>query len=335
MPPQPPAGYIVEVTNAGEINIQVAGGFGNIIPEGPQVLMPCTISYIVKPKVKLCKNVAISSGASDITQFPPDSAAANDGYRDTSVNDAYAGVVAWAWCDNSMVADKTNEVMNAMVAVGKVDKNGKLKVNDPIQLTDLTPGFTAQFDQAVTINRADPRNIIVSYSLIDRSHSQCPNSTSTYNRAVSFDGGRTWPAEFNGPLQLDPPFHRPCGFDVFDYRGVGSDQYGNIWAAAAISTDDAGNTVGQPFYAVSFDKGKTFSVVYTVPDLVDPVNTFYEFPQFCFGTDENGQYGLWHTYFIFSNLTFDSIPYVGFIPINGFGLANIDTANAEVTAPTV
>ena len=38
--PVPPAGYILSVTNAGAIVVQCAGTFGNIIPVGPQILMP-------------------------------------------------------------------------------------------------------------------------------------------------------------------------------------------------------------------------------------------------------------------------------------------------------
>ena len=51
--PVPPVGYIVQVTNAGALQVQCAGTFGNIIPVGPQVLMPCSITYVLKPKEKL------------------------------------------------------------------------------------------------------------------------------------------------------------------------------------------------------------------------------------------------------------------------------------------
>ena len=43
--PVPPAGYILSITNAGAIVVQCAGTFGNIIPPGPQILMPTTITY--------------------------------------------------------------------------------------------------------------------------------------------------------------------------------------------------------------------------------------------------------------------------------------------------
>ena len=43
--------------------------FGNIIPAGPQILMPTDITYIVKPKVALCKNYIIDPGFTNTTQF--------------------------------------------------------------------------------------------------------------------------------------------------------------------------------------------------------------------------------------------------------------------------
>ena len=134
---QPPAGYIVQVRNDGSINIQCAGTFGNIIPSGPQILMPCSIQYVVKPSKKLCKNVNVSIGATNVTQFTS-AGALNGSYRDSQINDTYNGITAWTWGDNSMIADKTNNVLNCMVAIGKVDNHGKLNVGTPIQLTNPT-----------------------------------------------------------------------------------------------------------------------------------------------------------------------------------------------------
>ena len=67
--PVPPVGYILSITNAGAIVVQCAGTFGNIIPAGPQILMPADITYIVKPKVTLCKNYIIDPGFTNTTQF--------------------------------------------------------------------------------------------------------------------------------------------------------------------------------------------------------------------------------------------------------------------------
>ena len=88
------------------------------------------------------------------------------------MNDAFDGVAAWAWTDNSTVPDKTNGTMNVMVAIGKITKNGTLKVAPPIQLTNLAPGFMA-WDTAVAINRKDEKNIVVSWELLDLYRFSC------------------------------------------------------------------------------------------------------------------------------------------------------------------
>ena len=69
--------------------------------------MPCSISYVAKSERKLCKNIIISTGATNITQFT--GRAANDGISDSHVNDAFNGIVAFNWTDNSRVADQSTE----------------------------------------------------------------------------------------------------------------------------------------------------------------------------------------------------------------------------------
>lgn len=180
--PVPQPGYIVSVTSGGAITIQGAGSFANSILTGPQILMPCSMSYIVKPTVKLCTNYVIDSGFTNTTQFT-DIDITVDGVRDSHVNDAYDGVVAWAWTSNGNIDDQTNNVMNTFVAVGKVNASGTLSIGKPVQLTNF-PSDVAAWDTAVAINRANPNNIVVSYGLVNDGL-PC--------RAVSFDGGKTWP----------------------------------------------------------------------------------------------------------------------------------------------
>ena len=176
--------------------------------------MPTTITYKASCAKKLCKNIKLSTGATNTTQFS-NSFAASDGFRDSHVNDAFKGVAAWAWTDNSTVPDKTNGTMNVMVVVGKITKNGTLKVAPPIQLTNLAPGLGMAWDTAVAINRTDEKNIVVSWNEIDEKDR--PQTTSTVIcRAVSFDGGKTWPSEFNGSLIQPTGIHNLAG----DCRGV-------------------------------------------------------------------------------------------------------------------
>ena len=305
--PVPPPGYILSITNAGALVIQGAGSSGNLIPVGPQILLPTDISYLVEPKIKLKNNTLLSTtGATNTTEFT-NRDAANDSLRDTHINDAFDGVAAWAWSDNSTVSDKTNGTVNLMVAVGKVNKKGKLKVSQPIQLTDL-PSEIMVWDTAVAINRTNKDNIVVSYGILD--HTISPTRGKIY-RAVSFDGGKTWPE--NGPTNIQPSgkYH-----SFGDNRGVAADIYGNIWYFSTNSNDNAGNNIDQPFFAVSTDGGVTFEVVYTFP--APPAGTSYDFPQCCFGGDGNGNYGI-NVVCDYFDINFDILPAVGFIPIEGLG----------------
>jgi hypothetical protein len=321
--PQPPAGYIVQVTNAGAIVVQQAGTFGNIIAPGPQVLMPCSITYSVqsiKKSInsfeKLDDNVKISKGASNVTQFI--GGALSDGYRDSHVNDAFDGVVGFAWTDNAGFVNLNNGTMDTMVAIGKV-KDGELKIKKITNLTNFpdlprtpTNHGIQSWDTAVAINRTNSDNIVVSYGVIDRTNS--PAVISLPHRAVSFDGGKTWP--INGLMNVLPT-GTPATFG--DNLGVASDKFGNIWYSSSNRFDGSGNFINQAYFAASTDGGITFELVFTVP-IATPELTDY--PQYCFGTDSTGQYGLYFQTTFAPNIVsgLDAFPSVGFIPINGLGL---------------
>lgn len=296
--PVPIAGYIVSITLFGSLIIQGAGTTSNTIFAGPQILMPMDIEYLVEPSRKLKINFEISTGASDVTQFTGGpNGAAGTGYRDSHVNDAFDGIVGWAWSDNSNIPDKTNNTLNVWVRIGKM-KSGKLKMRNPIQLTN-NPVGTFVFDTAVAINRTDKKNIIVSWGV--------DNVPTTPYRAVSFDGGKTWP--INGQA-----FTTVAG----DNRGVASDKFGNIWYGTTNLYDNMGNYSDQPTFWISSDKGKSFNLAYTAPNQSDLGLIFYDFPQFCFGGDGQCNYGLWFTS---DSLTVsgDLGAVVGFIPITGCG----------------
>lgn len=306
--PVPPVGYIVSITNAGALVVQGPGTFGNIIPPGPQILLPTDITYLIPTKEELKKsqlgrNTTLSTGATNTTQFTgSDTGAKGTELRDSHVNDAFDGLAAWAWTDNSMIADKTNNTLNVMVTVGKTTKEGKLRVRAPVQLTDL-PAGTFAWDTAVAINRTNKLNIVVSYSVL--------NAPGTPYRAVSFDGGKTWP--HNGPLELNTGSPLQAG----DNRGVSADKFGNIWYSSTNWTTPSGTIINQPYFAVSTDGGVTFQLVYTLPF---PDNDFmYDYPQYCFGGDGQGNYGLHYTADYINLQTNDLGPRVGFIPITGLG----------------
>ena len=341
--PVPPAGYILQVTNFGGLVIQTAGTFGNSASPGAQIVLPTTVSYIVKPQRELKFNTKITSAPTNVTQFT--GAGANTALRDFHTNDAFAGIVAFTWSDNSNQVDKTNGVMNLMVTVGKIGKDGKLKTRKPVQLTNLAPGFFL-FDTAVAINRTNKNNIVVTYSVANESN---PFETGIFIpicRAVSLDGGKTWPAPFDGVNSL--PLNgltniQPTGFVVPGLVRGGSedgircqsDKFGNIWCYATNAFDDFGNLINQPFFMVSTDQGITYTLVYTTPFPDIANGFFYDFPQFCFGGDGLGNYGLWFRTDYGTPETGDQYFDVGFIPITGLGQYDASaTTFAELKAFT-
>ena len=96
-----------------------------------------------------------------------------------------------------------------------------------------------------------------------------------------------------------------------------SDQYGNIWYGSSNLFDDLGNEINQPFFMVSTDGGQTYTLAYTLP--APSTNFLYDYPQYCFGGDGSGNYGLQFTTDLGNTSTGDLGPVVGFIPITGLG----------------
>ena len=319
----PVPGYILQINNIGAIIIQGMGTLGNIIPPGTQSLMPTAITYIVKPKIELCDNVRISHKEINTAEFPFTQAihrGAVDAVRDLHINDAFDNVVAYAWSDNSFIKDKANNsnTMGLAVAIGKV-KHGQLKMRKP-QFIETPLNFFV-WDTAIAINRTNKKNIIVSYGLLNFGWPANNLPNSVLYRAVSNDGGKTWP--INGPTNLqptgiDPVLGLPGGFG--DVPGVQSDKYGNIWYVATNRYDSSGNFINQGFAMVSTDGGVNYQLVYTFP--LGSVNAFQDFPSYCFGGDGLSNYGIHLVIDYFPDFSIgglDGYPEVAFIPITGLG----------------
>jgi hypothetical protein len=262
------------------------------------------------------QNIEISTGATNTTYFSNPSAV-NNGLRDSHVIDAYDGTVAWAWADNATISNKTNNTLNVMVCIGKISTNGVVSIGMPINITQFTGANLQAWDTAITINRTNTNNIVVSYLLINYN-----NGTAVPYRAYTTNGGLTW---INGPMNVPPTGLYP---EVGDNRGVSSDKFGNIWYAATSLYDSAGYVVNQPYYAVSSNGGQSFTLAYTVPLLANFQKGIseYDYPQYCFGGlgDGSNAYGLWFALDYYQN-GYDITPVVGFIPINGLNSVGTGT----------
>ena len=234
-PPLP--GFLLQLTNAGALVIQGLGTLSNIIPPGNQNVLPTSFTYIIEPKIKLGENTQINFGAINTAVFPYGSYGSNNAVRDSHVNDAFDGVVAYAWSDNSDVPDKNPNIMHLAVDIGKV-KNGKLKMRKPMFIPiGVNNGVGFVWDTAMAINRTDKKNIVVSYGVLLFPPVQPPGSASSFTcYATSFDGGKTWP--INGLTQTQPSGFQPGttipgGFG--DNPGVRADKFGNFWYMSIIS----------------------------------------------------------------------------------------------------
>jgi len=299
--PTPPSGFIVLIDNAGGLTIQQAGISQNALAAGPHIVLPSSVTFQAgKMEDNICFNFALSQGQIDVTQFT-DPVLIGNYFRDSHVNDAFDNTFAWAWTDNHNAAAN---IMNVFVAVGKIDKKGRLKLGNPIQLTNL-PSGTMGWDTSVAINRQNKNNIVVSYGVTHAGSSQSA-------RAVSFDGGKTWGGVFDGTNSL--PYNGLINYQTppssfGDIPGVSADQYGNFWYAIR-----SVSPMSQPYLLISTDSGVTWNLAFEFPTVAE----HYDYPHLVFGGNGSGQYGIWYyaDYFDSSNNIY---PAISFIPITGFG----------------
>jgi len=343
-------GYMINIGPFGDILIQGPGGsIDSQIPGGPQTLMATTIDYIAEPHTKLKHNKKLSTGTINVTQWVPSQyGGAGSALRDGQDNDAYDNVLTWAWADNSKQTDQSNGVSDAVVVIGKI-VDEKIVARSPFQLSNnggtyndtmypyllnvISPPLTTLptfiFGTATAINRVNPKNIIVSWAL--------GNVPTFPFRAVSFDGGNTWP--YNGPANIQASGGAGGG----DNRGVQSDKYGNIWYLVSnFNTQLVPSTAQEQLvWLVSPDGGITFYTAYSTPPNVYANDGGNDSPTYCFGYDGYGNYGFWYgaDYDIeYGNTTvgFNEVPITGFVPITGpMSKTTTATFTATITGTTL
>lgn len=321
------SGYQIQITRAGDIQIKGAGGtLGNIIPSGPQSILPTSVSYLVDKRKELKRNTKISCGPINIAIYGIFDGFENvtggnaENIRDTHINDVFDNVVGYAWSDNSNIVDPVNNpnVMNLAYSIGHVSPDGELKMQSARFLPNINNFFV--WDTAIAINRTDPKNLVISYLLLDLTN----YTAFATQAAVSFDGGITWP--ITGPTNL-----QPASSFSGDTPGVRADKFGNFWYLTTNYYDPTFEYVyNQPYIMLSSDKGCSWgnSPVYTFA-LSNPPYNYYDFPQMEFGGGPNGQYGV-HIVVDYapssgyndppaSAIDFNQIQSRVFIPITGLG----------------
>ncbi|MBS0654743.1 MAG: hypothetical protein JSR46_03115, partial [Verrucomicrobia bacterium] len=324
----PEAGYILRITNAGGIVVEGTGKLGNLIPPGTQQLVATDVTYLVEHyKTRICENTQISKGAINVAQYGgvPINRGSGDEVRDHHVNDAFDNVVAFAWADNSNIPDAADNpnLMNLAYAIGEV-KDGKLKMREAkfLPLPDSLPNNKYVWDTAISINRKDKDNIVISYNLLHSVPLTPGIASAVLCAAVSFDGGKTWP--INGPTNVQPTGFAAPGVPggAGDVPGVRADKFGNLWYMASNFFDNTGNLVNVPFIMVSIDKGVNWELVYTFEyDDTNPI-ALYDYPSLCFGGDGQGNYGVQMVVDYFPEYALggsNGYPSRAFIPVTGLG----------------
>jgi len=297
------SGINVSIDIYGNLILTAPSVWAGLIPPGPHTLNSQTISYKVGNKLEFKpEDFIIQKEFTDFTGFTIPRAL-NDGIRDSHVNDFYDKKAVWTWTDNSAQTDKTNNILDTYVAIGKIKH--KLKIKNPIRLTTNGPGIMS-WDTAGAINRKDSKNIVVSYALLN--HSVNP-TTSSANVSVSMDGGKT----FTGPINIDSSLT-----NLGDARGVIADKYGNFWYST--TSRNADSTIINLLFYVSSDKGLTWSLIFATTDSTF-ADGLYDYPQINVGNDGQGNYGLWFVgnYITASSGYSDNIARLGFIPTTGLG----------------
>lgn len=307
--------FNISIDTYGKLTVQAANYLAGIIPPGTYTVPATTIEYFIfRKRINFCPNV-LDPSFNDMHTWQGIPASVT--LRDSHVNDSFKGVQVFAWISNSTIPKtfQASGVDNVFFAKIKKGQNQHYK---PKQLTfyDGANGDPSVvnliFDTAVTINRAHPKNIVVSFGhvYIDGTGIR----TREFLVLVSENEGET----FSGPFPIAPASTNPV-----DVRGVLSDKFGNIWACISfVPTTEA---VSEIQFYISTDHGKTYTLVYQSSDGSSGFG--YDYPQFFIGGKD---YGL---VFVadFFNTTFDLIPRYGRIPIYGpgsYGAATVQILNS-------
>jgi hypothetical protein len=232
-----------------------------------------------------------------------------------SINSFFDGKFAVAWPDNRKVPfDQDPSELNLVVRTGTVEDQSRhrhcrqLKPNLG-KLTTLIQAEPNQFAGNVQtlINPAIPGNLFVFSTFRDRNLPFGGPEQRQLWRAVSFDGGKTFPV-------VSRIFGLP---DLIVDTLAGVDKFGNIWLSYLTGPLDDPNNFRTVVLAVSTDGGVSFTQV-TQLNPPSPYTVGYDLPYITFGGDGKGGYGLWFAPTII-DANFNVAPTLGFIPVSGLG----------------
>ena len=316
-------GYDLYLTLDG--SLRIVGQGNNPIPAGPQVCHATSITYLRSSPKTICslKNFPISSGQSHFFDAFPTVLLENQ-LGDAYISDIYNNHFVAMWSDNSHVMTPTFSA-DAVVRIGNIKKN---KINLE-ELTDVivAPDDQMQWQGSININPTNPQNVVFnSLRLVDIFYLGLPASEENQLwRAVSMDGGKTWPQTINAQSsigRIDGVASIP--YSEGDNNGL-FDVYGNYWITN-LTNDGVDTSILGLAILVSSDGGLNFTVAFNIPP--DPSGSIHDFNQMAFGGDgtfnEDGtpNYALWfvNDHFIYIDGSFAGLANtIGYIPVTGLG----------------
>lgn len=246
-----------------------------------------------------------------------------------SVNGFHDGIIATAWPDNSNVpSGNIPNQLNLVARAGRAKENVHnhscegihQDLHKSVEIIHAQPDqFAGNFNTIV--NPAFKDNIVLFGTFRDRNLPfDGPNQRQLW-RAVSYDGGKTFPL-VGRIFNLD---------DLIVDTLATADKFGNIWVSyvtGPFSDPDANPRT--LIIAVSCDQGATFTqVARLIPPAGYPVG--YDIPTMACGGDGNGGYGLWFAPTIIDG-DFNVAPTLGFIPVSGLGEYNVGAMKTVIYA---
>jgi hypothetical protein len=300
--------FNVSIDTYGALRVASPINIGGILNPGTYTLPATTITYLITPNKDLTpENLIIGPGFTNINNL--NESLWNGSLRDLHTNDFYDNTFIFGWLDNSNIGpnDDPTSTMFFYVSTGTIC-NGKFKFNPTVNLASTlvnanNPGYLANFDTSVAINRTNPLNMVASQTILSVDNVL----EGLIYISVTIDGGLNWSTP---NLLLTTPGY-------YDARGLIADKFGNFYY---VFNQVYINNPGLYIY-ISSNGGYSWNLPIFIP--VPATIQFFDYPQLAVGNNGLGDYGL----FIQVDqilLNYDLVSQIYFFPSTGLGQINSD-----------
>ncbi len=332
-PSAPGPGMIVVITQEGNIRFAApptsgifpggtsgfnGPGYYPIQQSGPFITNPVQISYpLVTTPFNPPANFPISEGHTQQIYVPFGVLLAQ--YGDTYFGDINNGFFGSYWIDNSAATQYPFNA-NGLTRMGTISyQNGQpiVQLQDPVVAISPPSGHSIT-QGGIAINPTNPNNIVVN-ALVDSN--QALVFAYQLWRAVSNDGGKTWPiaGRIDGPAAGMGIPTNIAG----DNNGL-FDKFGNHWITnLSVHAEGNPNPPWLLTILVSSNGGQTYSIAGQFNPTLPPFNalseSYFDFNQLAFGGDGNGGSALYFVCDLIDKIAGTLTPCIGYFPVTGNG----------------